>query len=320
MPSSTLDQLADAYGQVSRSNAAALDEFHALAALLEQTRISFLALKGLDVLVRLYGLRGTRPLSDIDLLVHETDLVAIDRVLTEAGYARQIDGNPCYASPGNGLSFDIVTSLWYLDEQGLAELWANAQSHPLSPRSVTLLAANDLLIHLTAYTVIHRGALTPAWEQDMRLLLLGEPIDWTAVIRKARAYSLATPLHYGLATLHRRMPALPIPESTLQALAPAGYAERGLHWLLQRLVATQPIPELGHCLIWLTRPAKNKWSSLRFTLFPPKNFLGYRYGAAATRRPLLTRGWRIVGLAGAMLVLAARILHRLSRGPQRGAA
>ncbi|MCC6140576.1 MAG: nucleotidyltransferase family protein [Nitrospira sp.] len=320
MPSSTLDQLADAYDQVSRSNAAALNEFHALAALLEQARIPFLVLKGLDVLVRLYGLRGTRPLSDVDLLVHEVDLAAIDIILTGAGYTRQIDGNPCYASPENGLSFDIVTTLWYLDEQGLIELWANAQPHTLSSRSVMLLAADDLLIHLTAYTVIHRGALTPAWEQDLRLLLMSEPIDWAAVIRKARTYSLSTPLCYGLTALHRRMPALPIPESALLALAPAGYAQRGLYRLLQRLVATQPIPELGHCLIWLTRPAAHKWPSLRLTFFPPKSFLRYRYGMAATHRPLLTRCRRLVSLTSAMFVLAVRILQRLSQRPQRGAA
>lgn len=320
MPSSTLDELADAYCRVSSGNAAALDQFHSLAALFERARIPFLVLKGLAVLIQLYGIRGTRPLSDVDLLVHEADLAAIDTILTEAGYTRQIDGNPCYASPGNGLAFDIVTTLWYLDEQGLAGLWADARPHGLSPRTVSLLAADDLLIHLIAYAVIHRGALTPAWEQDLRLLLLRDAIDWTAVTRKARRYSLSVPLLYGLTYLRERMPALPIPESSLQSLTPAGCFERNLYRLLQRLVTTQPIPELGHFLIWLTRPAGSKWSSLRITFFPPWSFLGYRYGTAATRRPVLTRCRRMIGLACAAPVLAARVVRRLTRWPQRGPA
>jgi Uncharacterised nucleotidyltransferase len=320
MPSSTLDELADAYCLVSSGNAATLDQFHRLAALFERARIPYVALKGLAVLMQLYGIRGTRPLSDVDLLVHETDLVAIDTILTEAGYTRQIDGNPCYASPGNGLAIDIVTTLWYLDEQALAGLWANVRPHILPPRTVSLLAADDLLIHLIAYAVIHRGALTPAWEQDLRLLLLHDTIDWTSVTRKARQYSLSVPLLYGLTYLHDRMPTLPIPDSSLRSLAPAGCFERSLYRLLQRLVTTQPIPELGHFLIWLTRPAGSKWSSLRLTFFPPGSFLGYRYGTAAIRYPVLTRCRRMIGLACAALVLAARIVRRLTRRPERGPA
>lgn len=320
MPSSTLDDLAEAYCRVSNGNAAALEQFHTLAALLERARIPFLLLKGLAVLVQLYGIRGTRPLSDVDLLVHESDLVAIDRVLTEAGYSRQIDGNPCYASPGNGLAFDITTTLWYLDEQGVKDVWANARPHARSPRTVMLLAADDLLIHLTAYAVIHRGALTPAWEQDLRLLLLRETIDWTNVTRKARQYSLAVPLFYGLTYLRQRMPTLPIPDSFLRSLAPHGGYDRLLYWLLQRLVTVQPMPELGHFLIWLTRPASSKWSLLPHTFFPSSDFLGYRYGIAAMRRPVLTRCRRMVGLTSSMLVLAIRILRRLARWPQGGLA
>lgn len=320
MTSSTLDDLVDAYCRVSRGNAVALDQYHALAALFERARIPFVVLKGLAVLLQLYGIRGTRPLSDVDLLVHATDLATIDAILTGAGYVRQIDGNPCYASPESGLSFDLVTTLWYLDEQGLAELWANARSYDLPPRSVLLLAADDLLIHLTAYAVIHRGALTPAWEQDLRLLLLRESIDWAAVTRKARQYSLSVPLLHGLTYLRHRIPTLPIPESVLQALTPADFFEKRLYWALQRLVTAHPIPELGHGLIWLTRPAGGRWSSFRQTLFPTESFLEYRYGNAAARRPVLTRCRRTIALTGAALVLAVRIARRLIRGPQENPA
>lgn len=315
MTSSTLDDLADAYSSVSRGNAAAMETFHSFAALLERAQIPFLVLKGLDVLIRLYGIRGIRPLSDVDLLVRATDLAAIDRILTEAGYTRLIDGNPCYASPGNGLAFDLVTTLWYLDEQSLAAVWTHARPHRLPPRSVMLLAPEDLLIHLIAYAVIHRGALTPAWEQDLRLLLARETIEWTSVVETARRCSITTPLCYGLRYLHRRMPTLPIPDSALRALAPVGAFERGLYWLLQRLVTSRPIPEIGHFLLWLTRPGTQQWPWLRRTFFPPGQFLEYRYGAAATQAPLKTRCARLISLTRSMVVLAGRIVRRLIRTP-----
>jgi len=320
MPSSTLDGLADAYAHVSSGNAAAMDTFHSFASLLERAQIPFLVLKGTDVLIRLYGIRGIRPLSDVDLLVHESDLATIDRLLTEAGYAPQIDGNPCYASPGHGLSFDLVTTLWYLDEQGLAELWTDARPHTLPPRSVMLLATDDLLIHLIAYAVIHRGALTPGWEQDLRLLLRRESIDWTSVIRKARRYLLTTPLFYGLSYLRRRMPTLPIPDSSLQLLAPSGCFQKILYRMLERLVTARPIPEIGHFLLWLTRPADQQLPWLRRAFFPPKRFLEYRYGTAAARTPWRIRCRRLVSLTRAVFILMTRIVRQLLWTPARDRA
>ena len=49
------------------------------------------------------GVMAVRPMSDVDLLVHDQDLLAIDRILTGAGYRPQIDGNPAYQDPGGGL-------------------------------------------------------------------------------------------------------------------------------------------------------------------------------------------------------------------------
>ena len=72
-------------------------------------------------------MRGTRPLSDVDLFVHEQDLPAIHRLLTESGFAQQIDGNPAYYSSRSTLSLDLVSELWYFDEEGLAALWARAE-------------------------------------------------------------------------------------------------------------------------------------------------------------------------------------------------
>lgn len=318
MPSLTLDSLAETYCRVSNVNAVALDQFHSFAMLLDRAHIPFLVLKGLDVLIRLYGIRGARPISDVDLLVHETDLPTLDRVLTDAGYRRQIDGNPCYAAPESGLSFDIVTTLWYLDEQGLAELWGNSRPYTIQTRTVALLAAEDLLIHLTAYALVHRGALIPAWRQDVQLLLLRERIDWEAITRKARQYSLTIPLFHGLTSLHRQIPTLPVSEPHLLKLAPVGFIDTGLYWLFQRLVTTQPIPEIGHFLLWLTRPTGQKWPWLRRTIMPPASFLESRYGTAATHTPLLIRCLRLASLAKAGFFLAAKIVRRLIASPMRG--
>jgi len=111
MPSSTLVDLADAYIQVSLINKRLLDEYELIGLTFEQAGIDCILLKGADLISRLYEVRGTRPLSDVDLLVHEQDLPAIHRLLLEAGFTQQIDGNPAYLSPQSGLSLDLISKL-----------------------------------------------------------------------------------------------------------------------------------------------------------------------------------------------------------------
>lgn len=157
MPSSTLDDLADAYTQVSLINKRLLDECEIVGQAFHRQGIECIVLKGADLLSRLYGVRGTRPLSDVDLLVHEQDLPAIHRLLIATGFVQQIDGNPAYCSSQSTLSLDLVSELWYLDEEGLAALWARARTRPLGQLTVKQLASDDLLLYLTAYVSSTEG-------------------------------------------------------------------------------------------------------------------------------------------------------------------
>ena len=157
MPSSTLDNLADAYTQVSLINKRLLDEYEIVGLAFQRQGIECILLKGADLLSRLYGVRGMRPLSDVDLLVHEQDLPAIHRLLIERGFVQQIDGNPAYVSPQSTLSLDLISGLWYLDAEGLAALWGRARTRPLGQLTVKQMASDDLLLYLIAYSVVHRG-------------------------------------------------------------------------------------------------------------------------------------------------------------------
>ncbi len=311
MPSSTLDVLLERYEVVSRRNRTAVERFAVVAQAFQQAGVRFLLLKGADVLTRLYGVHGARPLSDVDLLVHGKDLPVIHELLMSLGLAPQIDGNPSYRSADDGLALDLVTGLWYLDESALAQLWARAITRALPSLSITCLSTEDLLIHLTAYAVVHRGHLSPAFAQDVRLLVEKEAPDWDVIVSRAQAYGLAVPLRYGLAYVHARFPGTPIPGHVFPALAPACRRERRLAWLFQRLVTAAPIPEIGHLLVPLTLPNGRTLAWLIRTCFPPSEFLSYRYGTGARPMAWITRSRRLVHLAASGLVLAGRLVRRL---------
>ena len=311
MPSSTLDDLADAYTQVSLINKRLLDEYELVGLAFQQQGIECILLKGADLLARLYGVRGTRPLSDVDLLVHAHDLPAIHRLLTETGFAQQIDGNPAYCSSQSTLTLDLVSELWYLDEEGLAALWARARTRPLGQLTVKQLGSDDLLLYLTAYSVVHRGHLCPSFFTDLRLLIEKEPLDWATLVEEASRHHLKIPLYHGLRQLTLSNSTTGIPAIVIQQLAPATMAEQTLVYLFRRLVTTQPLPELGHFLLWITQPPGRRLAWLRRTLFPSSVFLTYRYGDESVTRPwqtTITRWWQ---LARAGNLLIARMLIRL---------
>ncbi len=311
MPSSTLDDLADAYTQVSLINKRLLDEYELAGLAFQRQGIECILLKGADLLSRLYGVRGTRPLSDVDLLVHAQDLPAIHRLLIEIGFAQQIDGNPAYCSSHCTLSLDLVSDLWYLDEEGLAALWARARTRPLGQLTVKQLGSNDLLLYLTAYAVVHRGHLSPSFFTDLRLLIEKEPLHWPTLVEEANRRHLKIPLYHGLRQLAWLTSSIGIPATVIRQLAPSTMAEHILEFLFRRLVTTQPLPELGHFLLWITQPPGRRLAWLRRTLFPSSLFLAYRYGDESVKRPWQTKITRWWQLARAGNILIGRMLIRL---------
>jgi len=311
MPSSTLDDLTDAYTRVSLINKRLLDECEIVGFAFQSQGIECILLKGADLLSRLYGVRGTRPLSDVDLLVHEQDLPAIHRLLMEAGFAQQIDGNPAYVSPQSTLSLDLISELWYFDKEELAALWGRTRTRSLGDLMIKQLASDDLLLYLIAYAVVHRGQLCPSFFTDLRLLIEKEPPHWPTVVEEAVRHHMKVPLYHGLRQLMLSNPAIDIPSAVIQQLAPSIMTERILEFLLRRLVTTQPLPELGHFLLWITQPPGRRLAWLRRTLFPSSCFLAYRYGNDSVTRPrrtTITRWWQLVR-AGHLLI--ARMLIRL---------
>jgi len=227
---------------------------------------------------------------------------------TPAGYRRIIDGNPAYMDPDDILALDIVTKVWYVDEQDV--IWQRAVQRDLHGISVKGLGANDLLIYLTAYNVIHRGYLSPAFARDLRLLVEKERLDWAFIVEESSRRHMRIPLYHGLSYVSRYA-GVPIPNHVLSRLAPSRITEKLVLFFFQNLVTDKPVAELGHLLLFLTRPGSKKWRWLRDALFPSPAFLTYRYGDRWTTRPLTTRLSRPFALMSQVLRLALKILARL---------
>jgi putative nucleotidyltransferase-like protein len=301
------------YSRVSSADKLKFEKLSAVLGEMQKERIDCILLKGADLIPRLYGVLGVRPLGDADLLVHESDLPAIDRLLTRSGYRPIIDGNPAYMDPDNILALDITTKVWYVDEPDV--IWQRAVQRQFHGISVKGLGSDDLLIYLIAYSVVHRGYLSAAFLRDMCLLVEKERLDWAFIVEEASRRHVRTPLYHGLSYVSRRA-GVPVPDHILSRLAPSRTIERLSYFFFQKLVTDKPVAELGHLLLFLTRPGwvqKVRW--LSGALFPPPAFLTYRYGDRWNAHPLATRLSRPFALMSQAVRLSLRILRRLLEHP-----
>lgn len=314
MTVSSPDKLVEAYAQVGSANRRSLE---ALSVVLTQFRahgIPCILLKGADLLSRLYGVWGLRPMVDADLLVRERDLPIIDRVLLDLGYRPQIDGNPAYHNPGSALALDLVTEIWYTDDQ--EGIWQRAVPRNLGNLGhlgdlpVLGMGAEDLLLYLTAYVVLHRGHFSPTFPQDLSLLARKEPLNWDFILEEADRHHLKIPLFHGLSYAIGHGVAAILPDA-LAKLAPVSAREKLLAFLLRRLVREQPVEDMGHFLLLITKPRGRKWRWFRQYFLPSPAFLKYRYGQRGTARPIWTRLHRAVYLAAHAVRLSAHIVYLL---------
>jgi hypothetical protein len=301
-------KLIETYAQVGAANQRAMDKLTAVVTQFRAHGIDCLLLKGADVLSRLYGVWGIRPMADLDLLVHEHDLPAIDRIVTHLGYRPVIDGNPGYAAPDESLVLDLVTEIWYADDT--ETIWRRAVQRNMAGLPVKSMGADDLLIYLAAYSVLNRGYFPPSFSKDIALLVGKEPLNWEFIFDEAVRHNLKIPLHHGL-SYAAQQEAVPVPDSILARFAPSTKSETALAFILRKLVTQTPVDGAGHFLLLIFQPGMKKWRRLRQAFWPSPAFLKYRYGERGETFPVRTRLARAMHLTIQAHRLLGHILYRL---------
>jgi putative nucleotidyltransferase-like protein len=309
MKAAELDRYLTEYSRTSSWNRIKFEKLRVVLSHMRDEGIDYILLKGADVVPRLYGVLGLRALGDVDMLVHEFDLPRLDHVLTRLSYRPRIDGNPAYADRDSILALDIVTNVWYVLDQAL--IWQRAVQRDFGGLPIRGLGTNDLLIYLIAYSAVHRGYVSTSLARDVALLARKEEVDWDFVVDEVCRCHLKIPIYHGLSFVLTRWAAAPIPDHVLRRLAPSTVIERLWSVSFEKLVTEKPVPELGHLLLFLTRPGWKKWRWLTEAFFPHAAFFKYRYGDQWTTHPSRTRLSRPFQLLARAAMLFVRVIRRL---------
>jgi Uncharacterised nucleotidyltransferase len=176
-----------------------------LFGLFQQHGIPIATFKGPILAVSVYGDLALREFSDLDLLVHTTDLCKAEDILAACGYQADFpdkdyrsafvgyQGQYAFRHSKTGISIDLH---WRLSRKGAAfpiqstEIWPRLNQVTIAGRKVPTLANDDLALFLAAHGT-KEGWRSLGWVCDFAELLHNcHDIDWAAILERAqRSYS-----------------------------------------------------------------------------------------------------------------------------------
>jgi|HubBroStandDraft_6_1064221.scaffolds.fasta_scaffold198002_1 hypothetical protein len=202
VPPRTLEQLRRYHESVARRNAIHAGELFDLLDLLEANHIPAIPFKGPILGLFAYGDLSLREFTDLDIVVHESDLWRTWNVMTRHGYVPE-DGGGALAErrplpPGgkhwafkcqNRLTLEIH---WRFIEKSFgsqlepADVWSSVRSSTVSGRSLQVIPPEQMLVLLSIHLASHLWRRLN-WICDIAAIVNSKPdIDWELLLRTAQ--------------------------------------------------------------------------------------------------------------------------------------
>ncbi len=234
-----------AYRRTLNQNLLLNAEIEDIIALLYDSGVRCIVLKGIRLAERIYGDPGVRKSGDVDLLVEADRLDKAIDLLLRKGYVRIGEEGLikpgcipliCHLKlekplPGGICRIELhihFTSPWY-EELNMREIWKRSEALRLDKTPASDLAPVDLLFYLCLHAVRHDfDNLRHILDVAYIIKVEGNKIDWSEFIRlvkKYRAiYRIYSALFYAATLL-----AAPVPVNVMAELQPPHYIRRRLN-------------------------------------------------------------------------------------------
>ena len=229
IPEQILDVLRQNYLNSSARNMRLFQKLLQILTIFNRENIPVILLKGAHLAKLVYESPALRPMSDIDLLAKEDDLLKIHHLLIENGFStlKQDQGailrHMAPYKKNNFPALEIHYNIAILPNNKRiesADLWERAQK--LTPEGVNImtLSPEDLLLHLCAHTSIQHGfdnGLTPYFDIRQTLEHYNEILNWEIIAGRAKEWGLERSVDLML-LLTDKFIGLPLPEQISNTL------------------------------------------------------------------------------------------------------
>ena len=263
--------------------------------------IPVIPLKGAFLAETVYPHPAARPMSDVDVLVRETDRLRADEVLRGLGYRPGTDAHSWafdvaydaaafYDGPGGArvdVHWRLINDPRYAWNHAEADaVWDRAVPVTLAGEPALALAPEDLVLSLAAHLAIHHGLSGLLWYWDLKLVLdrWAATLDADALVARAERWRVRRALHFVLRRLGELFAVPDIVGITAARLVPHGPRAASVRWLIAH--REDRLRGFEHVLpLLLTDRFADLLSALRLSIFPSPSWLRARYGADSVSLP-----------------------------------
>ena len=237
IPVGAKNRLRDAYRNFAiRNTSLFFDALKVLKSLADH-QLPVIALKGLSLAKDIYGDIALRPMSDMDLLVKEEDLVRAGRILLTLGYKQFY---PAWEStlkifhhlpPFTNKSGAIIELHWNIVDPDspikvdLDGLWERACLITVYNVEVRAFSPEDLFLHLCIHACVHMQTglgLIPLCDMAGLIKTSGDKIDWQLVIERATRWGGQKCVYLMLLLVRELLGAAP-PDKMMSEIKPDDY-------------------------------------------------------------------------------------------------
>jgi hypothetical protein len=299
IPSDVFEELKKDYYLNATKNTLIFEELGKVLEEFKKSGLKVIVLKGAALAEKVYGNIALRPMSDIDLLVKEEDMMHVNKQLMLLGYSPadasvdDIDFSSAYLtsldyrSPEeNSVSFHIhwhfvnstIPNETYIKNIKMEDVWKDAENTKIAGIEALVMSPHHLLIHLSehALRVTHSlSKLSFLCDINEAVNFYQDRLDWSRVIDETYTFNLEKMVYLSL-FFSAKFLAAPIPEDVLSSIKPKRFS----CWekiFMKAVSNNKQFPGLSYLVhLSLNRGPFNKIKFIWRTFVPPRQFIAQR--------------------------------------------
>ncbi len=271
----------------------------------QQANTLVIPLKGVYLAEHVYGNVAVRPMNDIDLLVHKSDLAQVETILEGLNYRRTHQVTDTlkeahhfgYKHVEHGIFIEVHWNL-VNDDFGvhvdIDALMDRSRAALTAKVPVREMLPEDQVLHLCIHTAMHRFEIGVRAMCDLAETVrhYQTTIDWECLRQRARQWGVEHCAYLNL-RLAKELLNAPVSENWLNTLQPddfdPGYLALAQEYLFAYIEETSyALPQMSQFVrIWMTRNLVRRMVMFWQGVFLPPKVLAMRYSTSPN-------SWRIL--------------------------
>lgn len=214
VPASAARQMRAYREHVAAANAYKLENVQRVLARLQMAKVPFLLLKGIALNATMYD-AGQRPMTDVDILIHETDAAIAHKVLGNVGcrpgaelvredfYPKYYCEREYFTRRRPSVKIDLHCRPFHVLRYGrtvpASAMWNNAREVRVGGLTALMPGDEEMLIHLAVHAACH-GNTEIRWLHDVYAWIrrCEGQIDVASAADKCRRWRIALPFNRAL--------------------------------------------------------------------------------------------------------------------------